>query len=234
MTAAKFFGKANGEAAVCLNDAAGLLRKKVMNKKFQATLVVLVVLVGIILGVRKANVWLNPPQQRASDAAKIKGNPQAAIKIVEYTDFQCPACGHAEKDMATLWKNHEGALFLEYRPFPLTARHQNAFRAAMYAECAARQNKFWPFHDLLFEQQSLWGEKTDAEGDFKAAAAQTGLNLEELAVCLKDPSTTKAVVKGQDQGDNKGVRATPTFFVNGEMVVGGKKLMEKLNGLLTK
>lgn len=202
-----------------------------MNKKVVVSIGVVFALVGLVVLLRTIKSAKTVSRPLATAQAKTKGNPQAAIKIVEYTDFQCPACAKATKGLSAIWQTQGNKLSLEYQAFPLP-RHKNAFRAAVYAQCAARQNKFWVFHDLLFDQQALWAEKTDAEVYFQQMAGQAGLNPAELTVCLQDASVPQEIEKEKAQGVSRGVEATPTFFVNGEMVVGGKNLSEKLDSLL--
>lgn len=201
-----------------------------MRKKIVVTIIVLGVLVAVILVLRTIRERKYPAVQRASDAAKSRGNPQAKFKIVEFTDYQCPACARAAKELGDYLAGPRGQdVFVEYRPYPLTPKHQFAFRAAIYAECAARQGKFWPVHELFFARQKEWTDGLDAEEKFKGMAKEAGLSMEILTSCVNDPSVDKVVLDMKENGMARGVMATPTYFVNGQMVVGIKKLLERLN-----
>lgn len=163
--------------------------------------------------------------------ARSKGNPQASVKIIEYIDFQCPACAHGAAVLKKYIENNPDSIYLEMHYYPL-AMHKHAVTASIFAECAARQNKFWPFHDLVLEKQSDWKGFDDVKSAFFDMAAQAGLNAQQLQSCIIDPSIEEAVFKDKEEGAQKGVKSTPTYFINGEMAVGGRSLVEKLNQLI--
>jgi len=198
-------------------------------KKVVVTLSVLVAMAAGIVGTRFVSDKIYPPIQRMSDAAKTRGNPRARFKIVEYTDFQCPSCANGAKELDVIMKSRPDDFFLEYRSYPLSMRHQHAFKAAILAECAARQGKFWPFHDLVFQRQKEWAAKADAEDDFQKIAAEAGLDIPALNACRQDPTVAQVIQHAQEEGDSRDVQATPTYFLNGKIVVGIKRLQEVLN-----
>lgn len=199
-----------------------------MKKKLFMTIVVIAGLAAAILVIRGVKDKLSPPLQRASDAAKANGNPRANIKIVEYTDFQCPACARGAQEVAGYFAQHKNDVYWEYRPYPLTPGHRHSFRAAVFGECAARQGKFWGFHDLVFARQKEWGAKDDPEEDFMKIAEEAGLAKETLLLCVKDPEVGNRIVEQKEEGARRGVKATPTYFLNGKMVVGFRHLLKEL------
>ena len=99
-------------------------------------------------------VQLAPPKMMVShDPARVKGNPNAPITIVEFSDFQCPFCKRVTPTLDKLLTQYEGKVRLAYRDFPLSQLHPQAQKAAEAARCAGEQDKFWEYHDLLFADQ---------------------------------------------------------------------------------
>jgi len=160
--------------------------------------------------------------------ARSKGNRQAPIQIVEHIDFQCPACAYGAKLLKEFMQKNPDQVFLQLHHFPL-AMHKHAITASIYAECAARQKKFWEFHDLLIENQDQWKSMEDARPAFQSFAEQVGLKSNALNKCIADPATEAAILQERTLGTERGIKSTPTYFVNGEMTVGATSLMKILN-----
>lgn len=204
---------------------------KFSSKKI-VTAVIVVACVGIIYILRAfPGLW---PLRTAADVAALshsKGNPKASIKITEFADFQCPACAEGAKYLKELIKQHPQAVYLEMKYFPLQM-HQHAYLSARYAECAARQGRFWPFHDHLFERQANWKKLTDPQPAFEVIAEDVHLDPVQLKDCLADPAINAFIDKNKAEGQALGVRSTPTYYVNGKMVVGAKPLQLELDKLL--
>ena len=100
--------------------------------------------------------------------------------------------------------------------------------SARYAECAARQKKFWPFIESLSKQQSFWAALHDAQPAFRKIAQETGLNSFQLDQCLGDKYVDEVIVTEKTIGTSLGIQSTPTYFINEKMVVGTKFLKEEL------
>lgn len=173
------------------------------------------------------------PQMSGADVsrnlikARMKGNPKAGLRVVEYIDFQCPSCAKGSKILGRYLKEYPEKISIELKYFPL-AMHSHAFKSAYYAECAARQGKFWPFHDLLIERQKQWRVLKDAEPTFQNMAKEIELDSIELEACLQDKQVTEKIMKDRNEGQLLGVKSTPTYFINKKMVVGSKFLEKKL------
>jgi len=139
-----------------------------------------------------------------------QGPSGAVVTLVEYGDYQCPACGAAYPVVKDLQKAFPKDLRLIFRNFPLTRSHPYAQAAAETAEGAALQGKFWEMHDLLFERQHL------LEMDVLALWAQEiGLNLEELKSALLEGNIEKRIKEDRMSAIRSGVNGTPGFFING-------------------
>ncbi len=197
----------------------------------KAVLTVLIagVLVVVVTGMRF--LLKAPSVKRPLIAGKTLGDPQAPVKIIEFTDFQCPACAKASVFVHEETKKEGSGIFLELKHFPLVM-HKNAMRAAVVAECALPQGKFWPMQGLLFESQKNW-EKLEDPGDyFLSLARSIGLEDVPMLRCMSDPAVEWKVRADLDEGKSLGIQATPTFFVNGKMAVGLAALQTALKEMV--
>lgn len=137
------------------------------------------------------------------------------VQVVEFGDYQCPACGSAHPTVEKLKEEYEGDITFVYRHFPLPG-HQNAMPAARAAEAAAEQDKFWEMHDKLFEGQQAWSMMVDPTEMFVTYAEDLDLDLDRFRAAMRDESVEEKINQGQSDGYDVGVTGTPTFFINGE------------------
>lgn len=147
-----------------------------------------------------------------------KGDPNAPITIVEFSDFECPFCGRFYSSTLPQIQTliDEGKVRFVYRDFPLSF-HPQAQPAAEAGECANEQGKFWEFHNLIFEnQQSL------NDASYKQWAADLGLNTAQFNSCVDSSKYRTEVLEDFAAGQAAGVSGTPTFFINGEKLVGAQ------------
>lgn len=140
----------------------------------------------------------------------LEGNPDATVKIVEFSDLQCPACGMAYPVTKQIMEAYGDRVSLEYKHFPLTSLHAFAFKAAEASECANDQSKFWEYVDIAFTNQ-----KSLRTSDLKNYAEQLGLDMNNFENCLDSNAKAKYVTADYNEGIGKGVGGTPTFFING-------------------
>ncbi len=146
----------------------------------------------------------------------IKGNPDAAVTLVEYSDFQCPACGQFEPIVSAVMEQYGDQLSLEYKHFPLISIHPYAVPAARAAEAAAQQGKFWEMHDKLFENQSVWANSSNPQSYFIVYAEELGLDVTLFKRHLRSAMINDAVGAAFDEARTLGLTGTPSFFLNGE------------------
>lgn len=153
------------------------------------------------------------------------GNPTAKVTVVEFADFQCPACGAFQPEMKKILSDYNGKIYFVYRHFPLPM-HKNAKPAALAAEAAAAQGKFWAMYDKLFESQSSW-EALDNPTDTFVDMAKA-LHIDETAFkkALTENVGSDAIQKGIDDGNKAGVNSTPTVFVNGKKIEGATTIQD--------
>ena len=150
----------------------------------------------------------------------LKGKETANVTIVEYSDFQCPFCKRGSQILPQILQEYDGKIKIMYKQLPLPI-HNWAKDAAIASLCAHEQgnDKFWEFHDLLFEnQQNIKVESSKA--DFEGFAKKIGLNESEFDKCLSSPDIAKRVQADIDEARAIGVSSTPTFVVNGLVVPG--------------
>ncbi len=160
---------------------------------------------------------------------RVKGDLKARVRIVEFIDFQCPACADGALKLKKIYTLHPKDIRIEMKYFPLVTIHRHTMTASTYAECAARQGKFWPMNDLLVERQAQWSPLISAEGMFTQFAREAGVDETTLRRCLASPDVEQTVMQDRDLGRSLGVQSTPTYFINNKMVVGSKSLTEELN-----
>ena len=172
----------------------------------------------IIVGLAVFSISDSQPPKEVSDTDLVKkssqvlGSEDAKVTIVEFSDFQCPACGAAHPVVKQVIKEYGDRILFVYRHFPLLATHQYALKAAEAAEAAGEQGKFWEYHDLLFANQD--NLKTE---DLKNYAKQIGLDMKKFDEALDSGKHKDKVLSDLDDGEKFGVTSTPTFFINGQM-----------------
>ncbi len=152
-----------------------------------------------------------------------KGAATAPIEIVEYSDFQCPACRAAEAPLRGVLRLYGPKVKLVFRDDPLTGLHPRAFDAAVAAECAGRLGKFWPYHDRLYDRQDEWASSKDPKVFFRSYAAALGIKRKAFDACLSGTEAADAVRADMQQAKNRWISGTPTFFINGRRFVGGNQ-----------
>jgi len=189
-------------------------------------MVIVLVLAGFIVGVK----YLKAPSKAVINVqmARAKGNPDARVKIVEFIDFQCPACAYGVKYLKTFFDEHPNDLYIQVKYFPLTNMHHHAMISALYSECAARQGKFWALDDLMIPQQAQWAQLISPDPVFQSMAVQVGMNVDQLNACLDSDDARRVINDEKSVGQSLGISSTPTYFINGKMVVGTRSLQDEL------
>ncbi len=144
------------------------------------------------------------------DAPLTMGNKNAPIRIVEFSDFQCPYCGKAFPIVREMLGKYSDKVLFVYRDFPLYGVNEFSFAASMAARCAADQKKFWEYHDKLFLNQDKI-----SSANIDAFALQLGLTLPKFKICMDTEKYRQAVQNDIVLGTSMNVAGTPTFFING-------------------
>jgi len=145
----------------------------------------------------------------------IRGPRDAVLKIEIYGDFQCPACATASRVIDELQaQEYRGKMKVIFHEFPL-AMHQHAKEAAMVAEAAGLQGKFWEMHDTLYKYQDVWSKIGNPGFFFESYAQQIGLDVEQFKADRNSMKVEDMVIEDGTDGLARGVQNTPTIFING-------------------
>jgi len=150
--------------------------------------------------------------QDGQDSRPVLGNPDAPVLLEEFSDFQCPACGQVGPALEELIRQNPDLARLTFHHFPLSY-HENAFRAAEAAECAADQGKFWEFAGLNFKNQQNLND--DA---LKSFADYLGLDREMFDACFDGNEKRARVKEDIQEGLRRQLSYTPSLYVNGQLV----------------
>jgi len=147
----------------------------------------------------------------------VKGNPDGAVTLVEYSDLQCPACKSFVPTIDQLMTEFGDNIRFEYKHFPLPF-HANAVQAAVAAEAAGQQGKFFEYHDILFDKQAEWSAVAVPTSLFRQYAESLALDMEQFERQRNASVLQEKVMSDMAEGRELGVRATPTFVLNGEIL----------------
>jgi len=175
---------------------------------------------------RKAeeNMKLTLPVSESRD--HIQGPATALVTLVEYGDYECPYCAQAYMITKEIQERLGSKLRFVFRNFPVTKIRPHAYEAALAAEAAAAQGKFWEMYDYLFKH----GQAT-TDDNLRRSAASLGLNLTRFDREFLDRMYRSHVDEDIQSGKSSGVKNTPTFFINGELYNGAWDLDSLLGAL---
>lgn len=166
-----------------------------------------------------------PDTDFAVETVTVKGDPDAPVTMVEFSDFQCPFCQRyflqtypklVEKYVDT------GKVRYIFKDFPLTSIHPQAVVAANAAHCAGQQEAYWAMHDKLYEGQSRWSGNSKAGEVFKDFASELGLDIDQFNACLEAKQFSNEIFADLQEGIAAGVTGTPAFFINGVFISGAR------------
>jgi protein-disulfide isomerase len=160
-------------------------------------------------------------------ASRTKGSPTAPVTVYEMSDFQCPYCRRfATETFPAIEREYiaTGKVRWVFVNYPLTSLHANAVPAAETALCAARQNAFWPVHDLLFRHQETWAPLKEAAPFFLSLADSAKISKPALLECVRAPATRAEVQAEAEGSERSGATSTPTFYIEGGLLAGAHPL----------
>src|SRR3989344_4022503 len=189
-------------------------------------LIIFLIIVGFIFAAIKFSGDSTPSQTLPIDAIvssdQIKGNPTAKVILIEYSDFQCPACAVYAPIVKQIAEDFQDKAVFAYRHFPLS-QHKNAKLAALASEAAGQQGKFWEMHDKIFENQKEWAENSAAKTEeiFIKLAETLALDVEQFKNDLKSKELKEKIDNDLNSGIKVNVNSTPTFFLNAEKIQPG-------------
>lgn len=165
-------------------------------------------------------VYSNSVSNKANDGIElvdhVKGNPDAAVTLVEYSDFQCPACAQFYKIVEEVLAEQGDNIRFEYKHFPLIKPHPYAVPAAKAAEAAGQQGKFFKMHDKLFENQQIWSNSANVHSHFNKYAEEIGLDVGLFKQHMRASVIQDKITEEMNEGRELGIPGTPSFFLNGK------------------
>lgn len=182
-----------------------------MNKK--TILIVLAIIIGVI-----GFLILTDPKESSSAAPSEHkvGAGTSGVTLIEYGDFQCPACAQYYPVLQQVKEHYGDKITFQFRHFPLESIHPNARAAARAAEAASKQNKFWEMHDKLFESQTQWQDTKDPISVFEGYAESLGLDKAKFTEDYKSSTVSETITADLSAGRTAGAQSTPTFILNGQ------------------
>lgn len=146
-----------------------------------------------------------------------EGNPNAKVSLIEYGDFECPACGEYEPLVQQLVSAYGSRILFVFRNFPLYQIHPDAGISAQAAEAAGLQGKYWQMHDLLYKNQTVWttvGPSTVVQQYFNGYATSLGLNINKFDQDIQGARVAAKIQADVNGGNAAQIDHTPTFFIN--------------------
>lgn len=205
----------------------------------------LLIMLGLVLvlgaGLAALNYYSRPPQPPPVKQTEVKlndvlapgrpekGNPDARVVIIEFSDLQCPSCRRGSEAVEQLLLKYGGKIRLVYRHYPLDI-HERAMLYAQAAEAAHRQGKFWEMQDLIFNEQDANDKRIE---EF---ARSLGLNMEQFRKDMKSREVVQAVVEDLTTGKRLGITSTPTYFLfvgdKGQMIQGYTSLLTEVEKVM--
>ena len=182
---------------------------------FLIVVAVALITVGTGLALYRAHRLPTPTasKESADTGLHVRGDGKALVTLEEFGDFECPPCAKMSEALHQLEKDYHGKLRIIFRHFPLPM-HPHARDAAIVAEAAHLQGKFWQMHDLLYAKQLVWSKGVDVPAIFLSLAEEVGLDMERFKKDLGNPEIAARVTADHELGKGRSVTSTPTIFIN--------------------
>jgi len=205
-----------------------------MSKQFLAVIIaVILVFVAIFAFSNKSS---NTASSGGTVSQHVEGLGQDHVTLVEYGDYQCPYCGQYFPVLKQIAAQYNNQITFQFRNFPLTSLHPNAFAGARAAEAASLQGKFWQMHDLLYQQNEVyyasnqtahnWVGASNPQTYFDQYATQLGLNLSKFNQDYSSNQVNETINADMAAGNKLGVNATPTFLIDGKQISVGESVAQ--------
>jgi protein-disulfide isomerase len=188
-----------------------------MSKGFWGVIVIVVLIFAGIFAFSGHKTADSPGKSPSSMPTQhMEGKGSSGVTVVEYGDYQCPFCGNAYAPIKQAVTDLNDQIYFQFRNYPLTNLHPNAFSAARAAEAASMQNKFWEMHDALYETQDQWSKMSDASPYFDQLAQQIGLDTTKFKADYMSSKVNDLINADVAAGTKLNIQGTPAFFINGK------------------
>jgi len=193
-----------------------------MSKGFWGVIIAIVLIIGGVMYFSK-----DDSASKGTVTNHVMGTSKNSVTLTEYGDYQCPACGQYYPIVKEVADKYKDRITFQFRNLPLSQIHQNAFAGARAAEAAAKQDKFWEMHDMLYETQKSWSSSSNPKSYFDAYAKQLGLDTTKFDTDFAS-STVNDSINADIEAFNKTgeTKQTPSFFLNGKAIDPGASVEE--------
>lgn len=189
-----------------------------MSKRFLIILAVLFVgFIGIVVFSR-GDDSANQNGDTAGGSNHVQGANTEGVTLVEYGDFQCPACRSYFPVLQQVKDKYGDQIAFQFKHFPLVQIHQNAMVAHRAAEAAGQQGKFWEMHDLLYQRQNAWAESSNPTSIMEDYAAELGINVDQFKEAFSSELVNDIIQADIRDGQALGITSTPSFAINGQKI----------------
>ena len=195
-----------------------------MSKQFWAVVAIIVlVFVGIVAVSNHKSSTSSSTNSSSQPTQHIIGTGSTGVTLVEYGDYECPYCEEYYPVVKQVQQEYNDKIFFQFRNFPLTSVHVNAFAGARAAEAAGLQNKFWEMHDALYDASNwqVWSTASDPTPYFSQYAQQLGLNMTQFKSDFGSSKVNDLVNADMTAGNKLNIQGTPTFFLDGKQITVG-------------
>jgi protein-disulfide isomerase len=191
-----------------------------MSKQFWGVVIVVVLLFVGIFAIGGSGSKGDDKKSTGTLTQHVEGKGTTGVTLVEYGDFQCPYCEQYSSTVQQVQAKYGDQIKFQFRNYPLTSLHPNAFAAARAAEAAGLQNKYWEMHDALYQPANwqVWTGASDAVPYFNQYAQQLGLNVDQFKKDYLSSKVNDLINSDMAEGNKLGITGTPTFFLDGKKI----------------
>ncbi|HEX8227433.1 MAG TPA: thioredoxin domain-containing protein [Candidatus Saccharimonadales bacterium] len=216
-----------------------------MDKRFWGFLIAIGLVLAGIFFITNTNKADAPAASRGVLTNHVRGQGTTGVTLVEYGDFQCPACGQYYAPLEDVVKKYGDQIKFQFRHFPIVSAHPNAIAGGRAAEAADMQGKFWEMHSKLFQENytqqvarsqgkdyPTWTEDPNVQDVFVGYAKELGLDTAKFSTDFKSSTANNRVQADLAEGNKLGVNSTPTFFVNGKKISTPQPTLEAFSKII--
>lgn len=206
-----------------------------MNNRFVIILVVIIALIGgafFLTKHKSSNSTGGKTSSSAQPTNHTEGGGKSGVVLVEYGDYQCPACGQYYPIVKQVVEKYKDDITFQFRNFPLVQIHPNAFAGARAAEAAGMQGKYWEMHDLLYTNQTSWSSASNPDSYFENYAQQLGLDVTKFKTDMASSQVSDWINADLSEAQKIGANATPTFVLDGKKVDQNPRSLDEFNKLI--
>jgi protein-disulfide isomerase len=198
-------------------------------------IIIALIIIGLVAASKKHPTTSEvaiPLPTPVTSADWIRGNPNAPVTMVEYADFECPACQAYYPVIEQVFDASSSTVRMVFREFPLP-QHADAIPAAKAAEAAGNQGKFWDMFGLIYANGPDWDTLADPTSVFVGYAQKLGLNISQFTSDMNSAVIAKKISDSVTVGTAAGIDATPTFFLNGHRIQNPESYDEFITAIQT-